>query len=94
MSVLSGIIITHVKILDSHYGAKWAQIEKRPCISVVHDKIFMKFGHQIGCRDTKHLKNLNDIDTTSNSLELTFKSVFSTYLILGLSYCPLIIHVQ
>ena len=44
---------------------------------------FMKFGHQISCRDTKHFKNLNDIDTTSNDLEMTFNSVFSTYLILG-----------
>ena len=51
---------------------------------VSHDKIFMKFGQQIACRDTKYLKNLNDIDTTSNDLEMTFTSVFSTYLILGL----------
>ena len=72
-------------------GPKWAQIEMWPCISGVYDKIFMKFGHQIACRDTKHLKNLNDIDTTSNDLEVTFNSVFSTYLILGPSYCPLII---
>ena len=28
-----------------HNGAKWAQIEKWPCISGVHFKIFMKFGH-------------------------------------------------
>ena len=72
----------------THYGAKWAQIEKWPCISGVHDKIFMKSGHQIACRDTKHLENFNDIDTTSNDLEMTFNSVSSTYLILGPSYCP------
>ena len=51
---------------------------------VSHAKILMKFGQQIACRDTKYLKNLNDIDTTSNDLEMTFTSVFSTYLILGL----------
>ena len=51
----------------------------------------MKFGHQIACRDTKHSKNFNDFDTTSNDLEMTFISVFSTYLILGPSYCQLMI---
>ena len=51
----------------------------------------MKFGHQIACRYAKHLKNSNDIDTTSNDLEMTINSVFSTYLIFGPSYCPLII---
>ena len=51
-----------------------------PCISGVHDKIFMKFGHQIGCRDTEYLKNnSNDIDTTYNDLEMTFNSVFSIF---------------
>ena len=48
-----------------------AQIEW-PCISRVHDKIFVKFGHPIACRDAKHLKNSNDIDTTANDLEMTF----------------------
>ena len=43
----------------------------------------MKSGNQIACRSTKHLKNLNDIDMTSNDLEMTFNSVFSTYLIFG-----------
>ena len=51
------------------YGAKRAPIEW-PCISGVHDKIFMKFGRLIACRDTKHLKNLNDINTTTNDLNL------------------------
>ena len=78
-------------ILPNHYGAKLAQIEKWPCISAVHDKIVMKFGHQIACGNTKHLKNFNDIYMTSNDLEMTFNSVFSTYLILGPGYCPLII---
>ena len=85
------IILTEEMFLNFHYGAKWAQIEKWPCISGLHDTIFMKFGHQICCRDTKHLENLNDIDTTSNDLEMTLNSVISTYLILGLSYCPIII---
>ena len=35
----------------------------------------MKSGHQIACRGTKHLKNLNDIDMTSNDLEMTFNYV-------------------
>ena len=59
--------------------AKWAQIVKWPCTSV-HDQNFMRFGHQIACRNTNHLKNVNDIDTTSNDLEMTFTSVFSIYL--------------
>ena len=74
-----------------HYGAKWTQIVKWPCMSGVHDQNFIKCGHQIACRDTTQLKNLNDIDTTSNDLEMTFNSVFSTYLTFGPSYCPLII---
>ena len=39
--------------LTSLNGAKWAQIEKWPCISGVHDKIFMKFGYHISCREIK-----------------------------------------
>ena len=34
-----------------------ARIVKWPCISGVHDRNFMKFGHQIACRSPKHLKN-------------------------------------
>ena len=71
-----GNINARKQLIWIHYWAKGAQIEKWPCISRVCDKIFMKFGHQIGCRDTKHLKKLNDIDTTSNDLEMTFNSVF------------------
>ena len=74
-----------------HYGDKWAEIVKWPCISGVHDQNFMKFGHQIACRDPKHLNKLNDIDTTSNDIEMTFNSVFSTYLTFGQSYCSLLI---
>ena len=33
----------------------------------------------------------NDLEMTSNDLEMTSNSVFSTYLIFGPSYCPLII---
>ena len=46
-----------LKIKRDHYGAKWAQIVKWPCISGVHDQKSMKSGHQIACRITKHLKN-------------------------------------
>ena len=36
----------------------------------------MIFGHQIACRDIKDLKNSNDIDRTSNHLEMTLTPYF------------------
>ena len=65
---------------DQHYGAKWAQIVKWSSIFGVHDQTFMKFGHQTACRNIKYLKNSNDIHTTSNDIEMTFNTVFSTCL--------------
>ena len=47
-----------------------AKLLKWPCIFGLHDHNFMKFGHQIICRGTKHWKNSNDFDMASNDLEL------------------------
>ena len=70
----------------AHYGAKWAQIETWPCIFGVYDQDFVKFGHQITCRDMKNSNHSNDIDMTSNDLEIPFKSFFSSYMTFGRSY--------
>ena len=89
--MFDGLFCRLREVLYYTMGPNGPKLRSGPVSLECMAKIFMKFGHQIACRDTKHLKNLNDIDTTSNDLDMTFNYVFSTYLILGPSYCPRII---
>ena len=59
-----------------YYGAE--RTKMRNCR--VHDHNFMKFGHQIACRDTNHLQKSNDLDMTSNYLKMSLNFLFSSYL--------------
>ena len=57
------------------------------CNFGVHDHNFMKCDHQMACRGTKPLTFSNDLHMTSNNVEL----LFSSALIFGQKYCPLMI---
>ena len=46
----------------------------------LYSRYTLKPGHQIAGRHTKRLENSNDIDKTSNDLEMTLNSLFSSYL--------------